>query len=67
METEAAGLALAHLEDSQRIGTPIGWLVIRGISDYSDVTRADSHHLVAAKNAAHVLEKMLPYLMSARS
>lgn len=60
VETEAAGLAVAHQEDGERAGTPVGWLVIRGIAD-------ETHQPLAAKNAAYVLEKMLPYLMAARS
>jgi adenosylhomocysteine nucleosidase len=51
---EAGGLAL---DFHTQTGDPKvnGWLVIRGISDNADATKNDTHHQLAAKNAAQVL------------
>jgi adenosylhomocysteine nucleosidase len=64
VDMEAAGLSLAHHEDLTPAGHPLGWLVIRGISDDASVRKADDYHHIAARNAALVLRELLPYLPS---
>jgi adenosylhomocysteine nucleosidase len=62
VDMEAAGLSLAHHEDLTPSGRPLGWLVIRGISDNASARKDDDYHHVAARNAAFVLRELLPYL-----
>jgi adenosylhomocysteine nucleosidase len=63
-ETEGAALAHAFHEDRDADGRPRGWLVIRGVSDHADAHKNDLHHLLAAKNAAHTLQMVLPFLVA---
>ncbi len=62
VDMEAAGLGLAHHEDIAPSGHPLGWLVIRGISDDAGARKDDEYHHIAARNAAFVLRELLPYL-----
>ncbi len=62
VDMEAAGLSLAHHEDLTPAGHPLGWLVIRGISDDASARKDDDYHHIAARNAALVLRELLPYL-----
>ena len=60
VDMEAAGLSLAHHEDLTPAGHPLGWLVIRGISDDASARKDDDYHHIAARNAALVLRELLP-------
>jgi adenosylhomocysteine nucleosidase len=62
VDMEAAGLSLAHHEGLASSGRPLGWLVIRGISDDAGPGKNDEYHHLAARNAALVLRELLPYL-----
>lgn len=62
LETEAGGVAQAFYES---VGSGHGvqaWLVIRGVSDLADADKDDRYHDIAARHAALVFERMLPYL-----
>jgi adenosylhomocysteine nucleosidase len=65
VDMDAAGLSLAHHEDLTPAGHPLGWLVIRGISDDASARKDDDYHRIAARNAALVLRGLLPYLPAA--
>lgn len=62
VETEAAGFGQAVYEDVNRDGTLRGWLTVRGISDLADAHKHDGGHELAARNAAAVVERLVPYL-----
>jgi adenosylhomocysteine nucleosidase len=61
VDMESGGLSQAQhaLPAGQR---PVGWLVIRGISDHANEEKNDDYHRIAAARAAAVLREMLPYL-----
>ncbi|MCW2858473.1 MAG: Nucleoside phosphorylase-like protein [Actinoallomurus sp.] len=62
LETEAGGIAQAFYEQVSDENPVVGWSSIRGISDQADIVKDDSFHVIAAENAATVLERLLPYL-----
>lgn len=62
VDMEAGGLSQYWQENSVHSTTNPGWIVIRGISDNADEEKGHSHHELAARNAAHVLSQLLPYL-----
>ncbi|HEY0542267.1 MAG TPA: 5'-methylthioadenosine/S-adenosylhomocysteine nucleosidase [Actinoallomurus sp.] len=62
LETEAGGIAQAFYEQVSDENPVVGWTSIRGISDQADIVKDDSFHVIAAENAATVLERLLPYL-----
>lgn len=62
VDMEAGGLSQYWQEKSFHGTTNPGWIVIRGISDNADEHKGHSHHELAARNAAHVLNRLLPYL-----
>jgi adenosylhomocysteine nucleosidase len=62
VDMEAGGLSQFCYDTSSADGTIPGWVVIRGISDHADNAKNDDQHASAAKNAAHTLHRMLPYL-----
>nr|WP_246497458.1 hypothetical protein [Sphaerisporangium rubeum] len=65
VETEAGGLVQAFYEQSGP-GKVGGWLVVRGISDHADAGKSDEPQAVAARHAAEVLRRLLPYLPTGR-
>jgi adenosylhomocysteine nucleosidase len=62
VETEAGGVAQAFYEQIGGDSLVHGWLSIRGISDTADEDKGDTYHAAASRNAAAVLELLLPYL-----
>ncbi|MBV9767414.1 MAG: 5'-methylthioadenosine/S-adenosylhomocysteine nucleosidase [Acidobacteriaceae bacterium] len=62
VETEAGGVAEAFYEQAAGDSSVRGWVAIRGISDHADDTKDDTYHMIASRNAAAVLERLLPYL-----
>jgi len=62
VDMEAGGLSQFCHETSSTSGAIPGWVVIRGISDHADRTKNDNWHHSAARNAAHTLHHMIPYL-----
>ncbi|WP_329109677.1 5'-methylthioadenosine/S-adenosylhomocysteine nucleosidase [Micromonospora sp. NBC_01699] len=62
VETEAGGVAQAFYEEVDVDQTLRGWLTIRGISDLADRHKGHEHHDLAARHAAAVMERLLPYL-----
>ncbi|HYQ67875.1 hypothetical protein [Actinophytocola sp.] len=62
VETEAGGLAQFCHDATTRSGAPVGWVVVRGISDHADVAKNEQHHDSAAKNAAQTLRYLIPYI-----
>ncbi len=62
VDMEAAGFSQAHHEGPPPPDGPVGWLVIRGISDDASQTKNDDYHQLAARHAALVLRELLPYL-----
>ncbi|MFD7261401.1 hypothetical protein [Streptomyces sp. NPDC059874] len=62
VDMEAGGLSQYWQENSVHDETNPGWIVIRGVSDNADEEKGHTHHELAARNAAHVLRLMLPYL-----
>lgn len=62
VDMEAGGLSQYWQENSVHGTTNPGWVVIRGVSDNADEDKGHSHHELAARNAAHVLSQLLPYL-----
>lgn len=61
IDMEAGGLSQYWQENSVHGTTNPGWIVIRGVSDNADEHKGHSHHELAARNAAHVLSRLLPY------
>ncbi|WP_406346791.1 hypothetical protein [Streptomyces sp. NBC_00648] len=62
VDMEAGGLSQYWQENSVHGGINPGWIVIRGVSDNADAEKGHGHHDLAARNAAHVLRRLLPYL-----
>lgn len=62
VDMEAGGLSQYWQENSVHGRANPGWVVIRGVSDNADEEKGHSHHELAARNAAHVLSRLLPYL-----
>lgn len=62
VDMEAGGLSQFCHETSSASGTIPGWVVIRGMSDHADRAKNDDRHDSAARNAAHTLRCMIPYI-----
>jgi adenosylhomocysteine nucleosidase len=62
LEMEAGGLAQAFYEEVPGDTSVRGWLAIRGISDFADAKKNDDFREIASRNAATVLEGLLPHL-----
>jgi adenosylhomocysteine nucleosidase len=62
VDMEAGGLSQYWQENSVHGTDNPGWIVIRGVSDNADEEKGHSHHELAARHAAHVLGRLLPYL-----
>ncbi len=62
VEMEAGGLSQFCHDTATRSGAPVGWAVIRGISDCADHRKDDRHHDSAANNAAQTLRHLIPYI-----
>lgn len=62
VEMEAGGMAQFCHDTTTRSGTPLGWVVVRGISDHADTAKDDRHHHSAALNAAQTLRYLIPYI-----
>ncbi|MDG4793229.1 hypothetical protein [Micromonospora sp. WMMD1082] len=62
VETEAGGLAQGFYEEIAGAQPARGWMTIRGISDRADRHKGHRDHELAARHAALVLERLLPYL-----
>jgi adenosylhomocysteine nucleosidase len=62
VDMEAAGFSHAYHDGLAASGRPLGWLVIRGISDDASPKKNDDYHQLAARNAALVLRELIPYL-----
>lgn len=61
VDMEAGGLAQAFHERGI-LPQMRGWVVIRGVSDYSDKDKNDALQKTAARHAAEVLLALIPYL-----
>ncbi|MFE7675767.1 hypothetical protein ACFU5N_26625 [Streptomyces albidoflavus] len=62
VDMEAGGLSQYWQENSIHDEANPGWIVVRGVSDNADEKKGHAHHELAARNAAHVLRLMLPFL-----
>jgi adenosylhomocysteine nucleosidase len=62
VEMETKGVAQAFYEAVDGTRSAVGWLAIRGISDYADEEKGDDYREIACWHAAMVLYEMLPYL-----
>ncbi|MCK8438928.1 5'-methylthioadenosine/S-adenosylhomocysteine nucleosidase [Streptomyces sp. D2-8] len=62
VDMEAGGLSQYWQENSVHGTENPGWIVVRGVSDNADEDKGHRHHELAARNAAHVLSQLLPYL-----
>jgi adenosylhomocysteine nucleosidase len=62
VEMEAGGLAQFCHDTTTKSGTPLGWVVVRGVSDLADAAKDDRHHTSAAVNAAQTLRHLIPYI-----
>lgn len=62
VDMEAGGLSQHWQENSLQDGINPGWIVIRGVSDNADDEKGHGYHELAARNAAHILRQLLPYL-----
>ena len=62
VDMESGGLSQFWQENSVRGEGNPGWVVVRGISDNADQEKNDDSHDLAARNAAHVVRELLPYL-----
>ncbi|MGY0489144.1 phosphorylase family protein [Streptomyces sp. WG-D5] len=62
VDMEAGGLSQYWQENSVHRGINPGWIVIRGVSDNADDAKGHGYHELAARNAAHVLRRLLPYI-----
>ncbi|MGW1074060.1 5'-methylthioadenosine/S-adenosylhomocysteine nucleosidase family protein [Streptomyces sp. NPDC002537] len=62
LDMEAGGLSQYWQENSVHGGFNPGWVVIRGVSDNADEEKGHGYHGLAARNAAHILRRLLPYL-----
>jgi adenosylhomocysteine nucleosidase len=65
VETEAGGVGQEFAEHPSSDRGPAGWLVVRGFSD-DGMGRDEAHRATACKNAAAVLDLLLPYLQGQR-
>ncbi|MFJ2955089.1 hypothetical protein [Streptomyces sp. NPDC087270] len=64
VDMEAGGLSQYWQEHSVRGAENPGWIVIRGVSDNADEKKGHGYHELAARNAAHVLRELLPFICS---
>ncbi|BBC32315.1 uncharacterized protein SGFS_036090 [Streptomyces graminofaciens] len=62
VDMEAGGLSQYWQENSVHDETNPGWIVVRGVSDNADEKKGHAHHELAARNAAHVLRLLLPFV-----
>jgi adenosylhomocysteine nucleosidase len=62
VEMEAGGLSQFCHDTTTHSGAPLGWVVIRGISDHADAAKDDRFHDSAAVNAAQTLRHLIPYI-----
>jgi adenosylhomocysteine nucleosidase len=62
VETEAAGVAQAFYEEIADDRALAGWTTVRGVSDRADRLKGHADHELAARHAALVMERLLPYL-----
>ncbi|GGV69248.1 5'-methylthioadenosine/S-adenosylhomocysteine nucleosidase [Streptomyces longisporoflavus] len=62
VDMEAGGLSQHWQENSIHGERNPGWIVIRGVSDNADDEKGHGYHELAARNAAHILRRLLPYL-----
>ncbi len=62
VDMESGGLSQYWQENSVGEAPNPGWVVVRGISDNADQDKNDDGHDLAARNAAHVVRELLPYL-----
>lgn len=62
LEMESGGAAQAYFDTAGLEPKVHAWFPIRGISDLADAAKSYDHQVVAAQNAATVLERMLPHL-----
>ncbi|MFE0425049.1 hypothetical protein [Streptomyces sp. NPDC058953] len=62
VDMEAGGLSQYWQENSVHGESNPGWIVVRGVSDNADEKKGHGYHELAARNAAHVLRQLLPYL-----
>jgi len=66
VDMEAGGLSQYWQEHSVHGAENPGWIVIRGVSDNADEKKGHEYHALAARNAAHVLRELLPFICSPR-
>lgn len=64
VDMEAGGLSQYWQENSVHGGENPGWIVVRGVSDNADEEKGHGYHELAARNAAHILRQLLPYICS---
>ncbi|MEV6819386.1 hypothetical protein AB0M72_11560 [Nocardiopsis dassonvillei] len=62
VDMESGGLSQYWQENSVGGAPNPDWVVVRGISDNADQAKNDDGHDLAARNAAHVVRDLLPYL-----
>jgi adenosylhomocysteine nucleosidase len=62
VDMESGGLSQYWQENSVGEAPNPDWVVVRGISDNADQQKNDDGHDLAARNAAHVVRELLPYL-----
>ncbi|MGW1789382.1 5'-methylthioadenosine/S-adenosylhomocysteine nucleosidase family protein [Streptomyces tubercidicus] len=62
VDMEAGGLSQYWQENSIHGAINPGWIVIRGVSDNADEEKGHGYHELAARNAAHILRQLLPYI-----
>ncbi|MEV0437568.1 5'-methylthioadenosine/S-adenosylhomocysteine nucleosidase [Streptomyces spectabilis] len=62
VDMEAGGLSQYWQEHSVHGENNPGWVVVRGVSDNADEKKGHGFHELAARNAAHVLRELVPYL-----
>lgn len=62
VDMESGGLSQYWQENSVGEAPNPDWVVVRGISDNADQEKNDDGHDLAARNAAHVVRELLPYL-----
>ncbi|MFE1168271.1 hypothetical protein [Nocardiopsis sp. NPDC058789] len=62
VDMESGGLSQYWQENSVGAEPNPDWVVVRGISDNADQEKNDDGHELAARNAAHVVKEILPYL-----
>jgi len=62
VETEAGGVAQAVYEGIDPTRSVAGWLTVRGIADRADAREYRYRNTLAARHAADVLLRLVPYL-----